>query len=186
MRRSGRTPPACWRRRGGDPTSRGMSERVRPGPGQESVWDYPRPPRLVADTRRVRVVHRGVVIADTRRGLRLLETSHPPTWYLPPEDVALEHLRASAGESFCEWKGVAGYHDVVVADEVVARAAWSYEAPTERYAALAKHLAFYASRLDECWVDEQRVVPQPGAFYGGWITPDVVGPFKGGPGTTGW
>jgi uncharacterized protein (DUF427 family) len=98
-----------------------MTERVRPGPGQESVWDYPRPPSLVADARRVRVVHRGVVIADTRRGLRLLETSHPPTWYLPPEDVALERLRASAGESFCEWKGVAGYHDVVVADEVVAR-----------------------------------------------------------------
>lgn len=160
--------------------------RVPPGPGEESVWDYPRPPRLVRDQRRVRVVHRGIVIADTRSAFRLLETSHPPTWYLPPEDVGRAYVRPAPGESFCEWKGVAGYHDLVLGDHVSPRVAWSYPSPTSHYAVLRDHLAFYASRVDECWVDEQRVEPQPGGFYGGWITRDVVGPFKGGPGTTGW
>lgn len=161
-------------------------ERVPPGPGEESVWAYPRPPRLVGDPRRVRVVHRGIVVADTRNALRLLETSHPPTWYLPPKDVDGAYVRLAAGESFCEWKGVAGYHDLVLGGHVVPRAAWSYPNPASQYAALRDHLAFYASRVDECWVDEHRVTPQPGGFYGGWITPDVVGPFKGGPGTAGW
>ena len=157
-----------------------------PGPDQESVWDSPRPPRLEPSPRRVRVLVAGELLVDTTRALRLLETSHPPSWYVPPADVAFEHLREGRGESFCEWKGVARYWDVVVGAERRAGAAWSYPTPSPRYAALKDHLAFYAGRVDECWVDDERVTPQPGGFYGGWVTADVVGPFKGGPGTLGW
>jgi uncharacterized protein (DUF427 family) len=165
----------------------------------ESVWDYPRPPRLEATSRRLRVIHRGVVIADTSRGLRILETSHPPVYYLPPGDVSMQWLRPSARrKSFCEFKGSAGYWDVDVSasqridgggqeePSVVPEAGWSYAAPASAYAALKDYVAFYANRVDECWVDEERVIAQPGDFYGGWITSDVVGPFKGAPGTMGW
>jgi uncharacterized protein (DUF427 family) len=153
----------------------------------ESVWDYPRPPRLEATARRLRVVHRGVTLADTTQAMRILETSHPPVYYLPPSDVRMDCLRPSAQRgSFCEFKGVARYWDVVVAGVVSFGAAWSYESPSAAYAALRGHLAFYASRVDECWVDEERVAPQAGDFYGGWITHDVTGPFKGAPGTLGW
>jgi uncharacterized protein (DUF427 family) len=160
----------------------------------ESVWDYPRPPRLEATSRRLRVIHSGVVIADTRRGLRVLETSHPPVYYLPPGDVSMQWLRPSARrKSFCEFKGSAGYWDVDMSASgkteepwVVREAGWSYAAPTSAYTALKDCVAFYASRVDECWVDDERVIAQPGDFYGGWITSDVVGPFKGAPGTMGW
>jgi uncharacterized protein (DUF427 family) len=129
----------------------------------------------------------GETIVDTTRALRLLETSHPPGWYLPPEDVRLDLLQPSEGGStFCEFKGIASYFDVVLNGQRHRRAAWAYPKPTPAYDALRDHLSFYPSRVDACWVDDERVTPQEGQFYGGWITRDVVGPFKGGPGTTGW
>lgn len=155
------------------------------GPGQESVWDYPRPPRLEPSERHVVVRLDGVVVADTRRAFRVLETSHPPTWYLPPEDCDASLFRAGRGSSFCEWKGVADYWDVTVGERTVSGAVWLYPRPTGAFGPLADHRAFYAS-VFECTVDGEVVVPQPGGFYGGWITADVVGPFKGVPGSMGW
>ena len=161
----------------------------------ESVWTYPRPPRLERTHAHIRVVHRGVVLADTTAAWRVLETSHPPVFYLPPGDIAGEWLRLAGGrESFCEFKGLARYWTVdlrsapgVPAEDAVApRAAWSYAAPARGYEALRDHLAFYASRVDACTVDGERVAAQPGDFYGGWITSRVKGPFKGAPGTQGW
>ncbi|MBO6935166.1 MAG: DUF427 domain-containing protein [Deltaproteobacteria bacterium] len=161
-------------------------ERETPGPDQESVWDYPRPPRLERSDRRIRVEAGGVTLADTSAALRLLETSHPPGWYLPPADVRMDLLESVGGQSFCEWKGIARYFDVVVEGRRFAQAVWSYPEPTGSYAALAGYLSFYPGRVDACFVDDERVTPQAGQFYGGWITRDVVGPFKGGPGTHGW
>lgn len=168
-------------------------QRIEPGPGQESVWDYPRPPAVVPTAERVRVVHRGVVIADTTRAIRVLETSQPPAYYVPRADVRADLLRRTDTRSVCEWKGTATYWSLVLPDGaagagevVVADVAWSYEHPTERFVPIAGHLAFYAQRVDECWVDDERVRPNPGSFYGGWITSKVVGPFKGAPGTSTW
>ncbi len=154
----------------------------------ESVWDYPRPPRLEKTRRRIRVIHAGVTIADTQQALRILETSHPPVYYIPPADTAMQYLRRSArNSSYCEFKGSATYWSIAIKpDDLVRDAAWSYERPTGNYAALIDHLAFYAGRVDECYVDDERVMPQPGDFYGGWITSHVSGPFKGAPGTLGW
>jgi len=152
----------------------------------ESVWDYPRPPRLESTQRHISVRHAGVRIADTRRALRVSATSHPPVYYLPPADVDFAFLQAAPGTSSCEWKGVARYWDVIVEGELIERAAWSYAAPDPAYEALEDHLAFYADRLDDCRVDGERVRPQPGLFYGGWITADLQGPFKGEPGSMGW
>jgi uncharacterized protein (DUF427 family) len=152
----------------------------------ESVWNYPRPPRLEATDRRVRVVFGGVTIVDSRRALRLLETSHPPTYYVPIDDVAAGHLRTVSAETFCEWKGTASYFDVVAGDRTARRAAWTYRHPSPPYAGLTDHVAFYAEPMDACFVDDERVTSQPGNFYGGWITSDVTGPFKGAPGTVGW
>ena len=154
----------------------------------ESVWDYPRPPRLERSARRLRVVHEGQVLADTTDAWRILETSHPPVFYIPPADIALQFMTRSARRSsFCEWKGYATYWNIAIPNaKVIADAAWSYEDPTASYASLQGHLAFYASRVDECTVDGERVVSQPGDFYGGWITSHVRGPFKGSPGTMGW
>ncbi len=149
----------------------------------ESVWDYPRPPRLEPTPRRLRIVHGGAVLAETCRALRILETSHPPVYYLPQADIAMDRLKPSSWRgSFCEWKGAAAYWSL----PDIADVAWSYPKPTAAYFALKDHLAFYASRVDECTVDGERVQPQPGAFYGGWITSHVAGPFKGAPGTLGW
>lgn len=159
---------------------------AEPGPQRESVWDYPRPPRVEPCARRVRVVVDGVAVADSTRALRVLETSSPPTIYVPPEDVLTEHMRPTEGKTVCEFKGTASYHDVVVGDRVVESAAWSYRRPNERYAELRDHVAFYAGRVDEAYLDDERVEPQPGEFYGGWITAEIEGPFKGGPGTAGW
>ncbi len=150
------------------------------------MWDYPRPPRLERCTRHVRIEHRGVVLADTRAAWRVLETSQPPAYYLPPDDVATEHLRASDRRSHCEWKGLASYHDVVIDGVVSPDAAWSYPSPTDRFVEIRDHLAFYPQRVDTCFVDDERVQANDGDFYGGWITSWVVGPFKGGPGTLGW
>jgi uncharacterized protein (DUF427 family) len=156
------------------------------GPGQESAWDYPRPPRLEPVTARLVVVLGGSTVADTTRALRVLETSHPPNYYFPPDDVAVDALAPSTGGSFCEWKGRAHYFTVQGGDRVEADAAWAYATPSAAFAPLRDHVAFYANRMDACFVDGERVVPQPGAFYGGWITSAVAGPFKGGPGSRGW
>jgi uncharacterized protein (DUF427 family) len=161
-------------------------ERVQPGPGQESVWDYPRPPALVPSAEHVRVVLGGVVIADTRAALRVLETSHPPTYYLPVADFRPGALRAASGGSLCEWKGEASYVDLLGGDRVAARAGWYYPTPTADFAALADHVAVYPGAVDACTVDGEVVRPQPGDFYGGWVTDRVVGPFKGEPGTRFW
>ena len=160
--------------------------RIAPAPGQESVWDYPRPPRLERTARHLRVIVAGRLVAETRQAWRVLETSHPPVYYLPPDDVDGALVRAAPGASFCEWKGVARYLDVVVGDDVRRQAAWSYAEPTPAFAAIRDHLAFYPARVDACTVDGEAVRAQPGGFYGGWITDDVVGPFKGAPGTGGW
>ena len=159
-----------------------MREREVPGPGQESCWDYPRPPALVPSTRHVVVRAGDRLVADTTDAYRVLETSHPPTWYLPPSSVPSGVLTPSAARStFCEWKGDATYWDVFGLEA----AAWSYERPTAGFTAITGFLALSPSRL-ECFVDDERVRPQEGGFYAGWITDDVVGPFKGGPGTWGW
>lgn len=155
----------------------------------ESVWDYPRPPRLEASGRHLTVVHGGVTIADTSRSLRILETSHPPVYYIQQADIAMEYIKASSRRgSFCEFKGVASYWNLILPDGKgqVDNVAWSYAAPSLGYIGLKDYLAFYANRVDECTVDGEPVVPQPGDFYGGWITSHVKGPFKGAPGTLGW
>lgn len=155
------------------------------GIGQESVWDYPRPPALVASDEHVVVRLGEVVVADTRRSQRVLETSHPPTYYLPPHDVDQELLRPAAGSTFCEWKGSARYYDVVTSQLTVEQAVWDYPSPSASFAALRDHVSMYPADFD-CTVDGERVLPQEGGFYGGWITSRVVGPFKGGPGSRGW
>jgi uncharacterized protein (DUF427 family) len=160
--------------------------RIEPGPDQESVWDYPRPPIAVPTDERVRVVHRGVIIADTHAAIRVLETSQPPAFYLPKTDVAMDLLHTTASRSVCEWKGSATYWSLDAGDSRVDDVAWSYETPVPAFASIAGHLAFYARKVDECWVGDERVVANPGSFYGGWITSRVVGPFKGDPGTSHW
>jgi len=157
-----------------------------PGPGQESVWDYPRPPRVQKVTRPIRVEHAGMVIGDTDRAVRVVETAGAPVYYMPPQDVRTDLLRPGSGTSRCEWKGDAVYHDLVVRGRRVPRAAWSYPDPTPAYAAIEDHFAFYASKLDGCFVGGERARPQPGGFYGGWVTSDLAGPIKGAPGTESW
>jgi uncharacterized protein (DUF427 family) len=153
----------------------------------ESVWDYPRPPRVEPSDERVVVTHGGVVLADTTASLRVLETSHPPTYYLPRSAFADGVLRPGrAGASWCEWKGSADYFDLVVGDEVLTAVAWTYPTPSAGFEGLVDHLALYPGRVDQCTVDGEVVEPQPGSFYGGWITSRVTGPFKGSPGTSGW
>lgn len=151
----------------------------------ENVQDYPRPPRLEPVPQRIRVDLGGRVIADTTRALRVLETHHAPTYYIPPEDITAT-LRPASGASFCEWKGTARYFDVVAGDTVAPRAAWAYDQPTAAFAAIAGYVAMYAGRVDAAWVGETRVIPQPGDFYGGWVTPNLTGRIKGAPGTTHW
>lgn len=151
----------------------------------ESVWDYPRPPRVEATARRITVRHGGVLVADTVEAVRVLETSHPPVYYVPRSSVAVP-LSRNGRRTVCEFKGVADYWDLAVGSSVVPRVAWSYEDPVAGYEVLTGRLAFYPSIVDECTVDGEVVVAQPGDFYGGWATSDIVGPFKGGPGTHGW
>ncbi len=155
-------------------------------PQPESVWDYPRPPALEPTAKHLVVMFNGRIVADTVHGFRVLETSHPPVYYFPPDDIDRSLVRKAPGSSFCEWKGSAGYVDVMVDDRVARQAGWYYEQPTSSFAAIAGYVAFYAGRVDECRVDDEVVTPQPGGFYGGWITHDVVGPFKGVPGSQGW
>ena len=163
--------------------------RPQPDPvseGQESVWSYPRPAVAEPTPRRLRIVHKGLVLADTTHGVRTLETSHPPTYYFPPSDIAEGALKPTSKRSLCEWKGQASYFDVLAAGEVVREAAWTYTAPTPPFDALRDHVAFYAEPFEACFVDDERVTPQPGGFYGGWITSREAGPFKGVPGSRFW
>ena len=157
---------------------------IKPLADQESVWDYPRPPRLepVVDT--LKVLFAGETIAETRHGYRVLETSHPPVYYIPRSDVRF--VVNGPGSSYCEFKGRAEYWSLDVGGELSDRAAWSYPDPTRGFVAIVDHLAFYASKVDACWVGDERVKPQDGDFYGGWITDRIVGPFKGAAGTRGW
>ena len=154
----------------------------------ESVWDYPRPPAVVPCERHVRVEHGGEVIAESDRALRVLETSSPPTIYVPPQDVRLDLLEEDADwhRTHCEWKGHASYLDVLAPDERAERAAWVYRDPVPAYARLRDHIAFYPARVDGCFLGDERVGAQEGDFYGGWVTADIEGPFKGAPGTLHW
>ena len=148
----------------------------------ENVWDYPRPPAVEPCTRRVRVELAGVVLADSEFALRVLETSHPPAIYVPPQHV--HGLVASAARStWCEFKGTARYLDAATGERAIA---WTYAAPAPGYEALAGYVSFYPGRVDAAWLDDELVDAQEGDFYGGWITADIAGPFKGAPGTLGW
>ncbi|MFB7545298.1 DUF427 domain-containing protein [Streptomyces zaomyceticus] len=159
--------------------------RMTAQPHQESVWDYPRPPRLEAENRRLSVRVGFVVVAETTNGLRLLETSHPPVYYFPRSDVATEFIHPNPRKTVCEWKGTATYWDIVVGSSILPGAAWSYENPLDPYRAMRGHLAFYPGRA-LCMIDEEAVSAQEGGFYGGWITHETTGPFKGATGSSGW
>jgi uncharacterized protein (DUF427 family) len=161
-------------------------KRIEPKAGQESVWDYPRPPGLEPTNKHLKIVFNGEIIAETTRGFRVLETSHPPVYYFPPSDVRMDFLTAASGSSFCEWKGRAGYYDLRVGESRVVNAAWFYPNPTQSFAAIKDYIAFYPSKMDACYVNDELVRAQEGDFYGGWITSEIVGPFKGGAGTWGW
>ncbi len=160
--------------------------RIEPGPGQESVWDYPRPPRVESVSDRVTVTLGGERIVDTIRSVRVLETSHPPVYYVPRADVAEGALSPAAGDSFCEFKGRARYLTLTGGGVVAERSTWYYPSPSPGFESLVDTVAIYPSAMDECVVGGDVVTPQEGDFYGGWITPRVVGPFKGGAGTWGW
>lgn len=152
----------------------------------ENVQDYPRPPALEPVAARLRVVFGGVTIADTTRGWRILETHHAPSYYIPPEDIVMTALVPTPRETFCEWKGRAAYFDIVLDNRRSRNAAWSYPAPVARYAQIKDHLSFYAGSVDAAHVGEVRVAPQPGDFYGGWVTPNLTGRIKGAAGTLHW
>ncbi len=152
----------------------------------ERVADYPRPPRLEAVPQRIRIVFNGATVADTEAAYRVLETTHPPTYYLPPDAFAPGVLQPSARTSFCEWKGVARYCSLRSGGKLAADVGWFYPQPTPGFAALRDHVAVYAGPMDACWVGDVQATPQPGGFYGGWVTPNLIGPFKGGPGTEFW
>lgn len=162
------------------------TELAANGKPVECVWDFPRPPRLETVSWRIRVVHNEQTVCDAPSAYRVLETSQPPAYYVSPEFVDAKALQPVLQSSFCEWKGMASYADVVVGDRRATDAAWHYASPTPGFAAIAGYWAFYPQALDECWVDDERVAPNPGMFYGGWITTNVTGPFKGGPGTAHW
>lgn len=163
-----------------------MTDNEHPRSDKESVWDYPRPPRMEDFSGHIRVVFNGATIANTTKAKRVLETSHPPVYYIPPDDIDADCLKPAAGESWCEWKGVARYFDIEVGDTRVSKAAWYYPNPTPEFAPLADYVAFYPNLMDACYVNDELARPQPGGFYGGWITDNIVGPFKGGPDTKGW
>ncbi len=166
--------------------SRTPPDIVPPGPGQVSVWDFPRPPRVEPVPAGVRVELGNRVIAQTTRALRVCETASPPTYYMPAEDVAPGVLEPSRRTSYCEWKGAARYWNARAGDRTVPDAAWSYPSPEPSFEMLRDWIAFYPARVDACWVGDDRVTPQPGGFFGGWNTPELTGPFKGEPGTEGW
>ena len=153
--------------------------------GQESVWDYPRPPICVPDSRTVTVKLNDTVIANTTSAIRVLEMASPPTIYIPQRDVHLDWLRPAVGSSFCEWKGSAAYWSVHIAGRTVPQAGWSYPAPSSAFRTIANYLSFYPAKV-VCLIDGEIVRPQLGGFYGGWVTDEIIGPYKGEPGTLGW
>lgn len=161
-------------------------KRIEPKAGQESVWDYPRPPKLERTNKHLKIIFNGEVIAETNRAFRVLETSHPPVYYFPPPDVRMKFLAENSGSSFCEWKGAASYYDLQIGEKSVKNAAWFYKNPSERFKEIENYIAFYPSKVDACFVDGELVQAQEGNFYGGWITKDIVEPFKGGAGTWRW
>lgn len=163
-----------------------MVNRVEPLPGQESVWDYPRPPRVEKVQERIRIVSNGITIVDTMNAYRVLETSHPPSYYIPPIDINMEYLIPNSRRSFCEFKGEAAYWSLDVEGSRTINVGWSYHDPNQGYRQIKDYIAFYASKVDEAYVGDERVQAQAGDFYGGWITSNIVGPFKGGAGTFGW
>lgn len=157
-----------------------------PKPGQESVWDYPRPAILQDTDKHLKVICNGIVLAETTRGKRVLETSHPPTYYFPSEDIKLEHLIETPKKNLCEWKGAYQYYDIKIGDKYINFASWRYFNPTPDFLPIQEYYGFIAALMDACYVNDELVKPQSGDFYGGWITADIVGPFKGEPGTYGW
>jgi len=159
---------------------------IKPLPGQESVWDYPRPPKVEASPKRIQIWFNEIMIVDSQQTQRVLETSHPPAYYIPPADIAMQYLSTISRQSYCEWKGMARYYCIQVGNKRVEQAAWYYPEPNAYFAVLKDYVAFYPSRMDACLVDGEKVTAQPGDFYGGWITADIVGPFKGASGTWGW
>jgi uncharacterized protein (DUF427 family) len=159
---------------------------INPGPGQESVWDYPRPPRVEDTTKQIRVIFNNLIIAYTHNAKRVLETSSPPVYYIPLKDIKTEYLLKTDKHSVCEWKGVASYYTIIVGDKKSENAAWFYPDPTPGYESIKNYVAFYPQKMDACYVDDELVKSQAGSFYGGWITSDIVGPFKGEPGTEEW
>ncbi len=161
-------------------------QSITPQPGQESVWNYPRPAILQDTNKHLKIIVNGIVLAETTKGKRVLETSHPPGYYIPAEDIKLEHLIATSKKSYCEWKGVCEYYDVSVGDKYIHNAAWKYIQPSPNFQSIQEYYSFYPGLMDACYVNDELVIPQAGNFYGGWITSDIVGPFKGEPGTWGW
>jgi uncharacterized protein (DUF427 family) len=161
-------------------------EPAKPGPGQESVWDYPRPPRLEEFDGSITIEFGGRIVASTKRGWRVLETSHPPTYYLPRECFSAGVLQPAPGSSWCEWKGQASYFDLLTDTAIAPKAAWTYPQPTVGFEPIAGAIAVMAAAVDRCTVNGEVVTPQPGGFYGGWVTSWVTGPFKGIPGSMGW
>ncbi|BAZ69276.1 MAG: DUF427 domain-containing protein [Pelatocladus maniniholoensis HA4357-MV3] len=159
---------------------------IPPKPGQESVWDYPRPAILQDTDKHLKVICNGIVLAETNRGKRVLETSHPPTYYFPPEDIKLEYLIETPKKNLCEWKGAYQYYDISIGGQQRKYAAWRYFNPTSDFLPIQEYYAFIPALMDACYVNDELVTPQSGDFYGGWITADIVGPFKGGQGTWGW
>lgn len=162
------------------------AKRITPGPGQESVWDYPRPPRLEPFAGSIKILFNGEVLAAAESAFRVLETSHPPVYYLSPESIRMEWLVKSERSSFCEFKGQAGYYHVRVKDQLAMDSVWFYPSIQSAYKEIEGHLAFYAHKMEACYVNDELVDAQAGNFYGGWITSNIVGPFKGTPGTWGW
>jgi uncharacterized protein (DUF427 family) len=160
--------------------------KVEPGLGEESVWHYPRPPKLEDCSKLIQIIFNDVEIAHSEQTMRVLETSHPPVYYIPQLDISMEYLQQRSDTSFCEWKGRASYFDLTVGDRSAKKAAWAYANPTDRFKPIANYLAFYAHKMDSCYVDGEKVNAQRGGFYGGWITSEIVGPFKGEPGSAGW
>lgn len=168
-----------------------LSLALRPTPtppklGQESVWDYPRPPKVEDVSKRIRIIFNDRLIVDTSRSKRILETSHPPNYYIPIEDIQTEYLVQSRHSSYCEWKGQARYYHLQVGDRQAQNVAWDYPNISPNYVELEGHISFYPAPMDACYVDDEKAQPQAGNFYAGWITSDIVGPFKGEPGSWGW
>ena len=157
----------------------GSKQRVVPGHGQESVWDYPKPPKVEKTSKKVHVIYDGITIAETARAIRILETGHPPVYYIPREDIRMEFLVATSQSSTCEFKGTATYYNLKGKKKENDSAAWSYLNPSKGYEAIRDYIAFYPKFMDACFVNEERVRQEPGEYYGGWVTSEIVGPFAG-------